>query len=1034
MTNVSEWAISRPAAVAVLFVILSVLGAASFARLPISRFPNLDIPLISISLNQPGATPADLESQVAGKVEQALAGVAGLKNLRTVLDDGRATFTASFRDRVDSGRALEDVQDAVARIRGELPKSIGEPVVEVLDVRERAIATYAAHSPALTPERLSAFIDERTIRDVEAVDGVALVTRLGGARREIRVGLKLDELSARGLSAAGIADAVRAVSDNRASGRTVLSGQEQPIRTLALARTVEDISATKVPVGGDRYVELSDIAVVTDGVEDPDSFARLNNSETIVAFSVFSEKGADEVATFGRVAALISAFSRDEPSVRYRLIDETVSYTYGNVKSTLQVLLEGAFCTIVVVFLFLRDWRATIIAALSLPLAVIPTFWVMGMMGFSLNLVSLLGLTLAIGLLVDDSIVEIENIVRHLQMGKTPVRAAIDATQEIGTPVVAISLTIVAVFVPLTMVEGLPGQYFREFGQTVAAATLLSLLVARLVTPLLAAHLLKPVPVRQTVKPGRRERFYGAVLSLSIERRRYFDMAYVTVTLGVVLVVVTVLACLQGLPRGFVPKEDGTRVLIAVDMPVGTAHAGMLRKSAEIAQTLDVIPEIEQIYSYRPSSTDKGATRDRFMVQLTLSHKSKRARTQADVEAEAAVLLADIPDIRSRNLGQTGTRPFGIALISRDPGNLSRASVDLQTAMRGIPLLRNISTSEGVLRPEIQVVPDADQAAQLGIDADQISRTIRVAMSGDAAHDQPTLDDGTHQTPIRVQVETTGGDNLETIRSLPLVSRTGQTVPVGAVAAVNLGYGAAVIERRDGQRRIDLGADLEPGVTVGEALEAVMEWVDANPLLGDVSIEPTGDAETMRDFFQSFVLASGLALLAVFSVLVVLLGNPLQAMTIMLSLPLSLGGVFAALLITGHALTMPVLIGALMLMGIVAKNAILIVDLAGKIIQRGTDPRIAVVTAARQRARPIVMTTSAMVAGMTPVAFGFGDGGEFREPIAVAVIGGLVVSTVLSLVFVPSLFLVMDSAKRGCCSALKRVGVLRFMVPKSVDP
>ncbi|WP_455273614.1 efflux RND transporter permease subunit [Rhizobium herbae] len=1025
MTNISEWAISRPAVVAVVFVILSVLGAISFYSLPISRFPDIDTPLISVSINQTGATPDDLETQIASKVEPALADVAGLKSLRTALGDGRATFTAEFRARIDSSRALEAVQDAVARIRGDLPKTISEPVIERLDVRERPLATYAATSSTLTPDQLSAFVDERTIKDIEAIDGVARVMRLGGVTREIRVRLRPEELAARGLSASSVSQTVHTASYSRGSGRMALSDQDQPIRTLALIQTVEDIRTTNIPVGGDRYVQLGDIALVADGMEDPVSFARLN-AEPIVTLSVFAEKAADEVETARGVEELISTLSRAEPSIDYKLIDETVSYTQGNVESTLQVLLEGAFCTIVVVFLFLRDWRATLIAALSLPLALIPTFWFMSLMGFSLNLVSLLGLALAIGLLVDDSIVEIENIARHLQMGKTPLRAAIDATQEIGTSVIAISLTIVAVFVPVTMVGGLPGQYFREFGLTVAAATLLSLLVARLVTPLLAAHLMRSAPAPKPVKTSRPEGLYASSLSLSVRRLPYIDMSYVTVGVGIVVVMTTVIAGVQRLPRGFVPKEDGRRVQIAIEMPAGSAYASMLRKADNISRALETIPEVEQIYTYRPPSADKGAVADRFMVQLTLSHASVRVRTQADIEADATAKLANIPDIRSRNMGQTGTSQFSFALESRDPDSLSIATERLRTSMRQMSHFRNISTSEAVLRPETQIVPDADRLAQLGIDAEQISQTVRVAMSGDTTRDLATLNEGTRQTPIRVQLNTIGRDNLQTIRTLPLVSHSGQIVPVGAVAAVTVGYGAAKIERRDGFRRIEVSADLENGSTVGQALKAVTEWIDENPLPGGVTVEPTGDAETMQDFFKSFALATGLGLLAVFCVLVLLLGNPLQPLTILLSLPLSLGGAFAALLITGHALSMPVLIGALMLMGIVAKNAILIVDLASRIAKTGAESRIAVVTAARQRARPILMTTAAMAAGMMPAALGFGDGGEFRAPMAVAVIGGLVVSTALSLVFVPALFLIMDSSQRACQTAFRHDNAARF--------
>lgn len=1039
--NVSQWSISRPAPVIVLFAILLVLGIYSLATLPITRFPDIDMPIISVSIGHPGSTPSDLEKQVAIKVEDAIADVAGLKHLQTLLDNGRATFTAEFRDSVESGQALVDIQNAVARIRGDLPQTIDEPIVERLNVRDLAIATYAISAREMPLHQLTAYIDEHVIKAIQSIKGVGRVIRLGGAKREIRVRLNIDELTARGLSAVGVNQAVRALSEDHASGKGVLAGMEQPIRTLAQAATVEELKGVGINVADDRYIRLGDIARVDDSLEDPISFARLNDDNPTVVFSVFAEKGAREIDMSRRVADRIAALSNAEPAMTYRLIDENVSYTYGNFKSTMQVLLEGAFCTIIVVFIFLRDWRSTLIAAISLPLAVIPTFWAMSMMGFSLNLVSLLGLTLAIGLLVDDSIVEIENIARHLQMGKRPLRAAIGATEEIGTSVIAISLTIVAVFVPVTMVEGLPGQYFREFGLTVAAATLLSLLVARLVTPMLAAYLMRPKLSQDKEQPGRIEQIYAALLSLSVRRlppfrlgaRRsgmtlHLDMAYVTVGLGIAIVVLSIAFGLPGLPRGFVPKEDGTRIVMAVEVPVGTSHADMLKKSEEISRMISTIPEVRQVYSYRLPPGAKNAT-DTFMVQVTLPHKSERTRDQADIGVEIAALLMTVPDIRSRNVGQTGARHFSVALLSRNPEGLLGAAASLEAGMREMPLLRNVSSRANALRPEIQVVPDPDQTAQLGIDSNVIADTIRVATIGEVTRNLATLNDQDRQTPIRVQVQDTGGHNLETIRNLPLVTRMGQVVPVGAVSTVKLGHGPATIDRRDGMRRVEVGADLANGATVGQALAALTQWLESNPLPGEVTMEPTGDAERMREFFASFATSTALGLMAVFAVLVLLLGNPFQPVTVLLSLPLSLGGAVAALQVTGHALTMPVLIGALMLMGIVAKNAILIVDVAGKMVSRGTAPRAAAVLAAQQRARPIIMTTAAMVAGMTPVAFGFGDGGEFRAPMAVAVIGGLIVSTALSLIFVPSLFLVVENFRNACASVLHRISIRKIKQP-----
>ncbi len=489
--NVSAWSIRRPIPAIVAFVVLTVLGLVSFRTMSITRFPNIDIPIVQVLITQSGAAPAELESQVTKKVENAVASINGVWHINSKITDGSSATVIEFNvGSVDIDRALNDVKDQIAKIRSDLPHTIDEPIVSRIDVEGLPIVTYAASAPGMSVEQLSWFVDDSVARDLQSIRGVGEVKRLGGVEREIRVSLDPQKLLALGVTAAAVNEQVRADNVDLGGGRGEIAGQEQAIRTLAGARSLADLAALPIALPGGRKVRLDELGTVVDGAGEPRAFTRLFD-QPIVAFAVTRAKGASDVTVNERIAKRLAEIQADHPEVTFTKVDTQVDNELGNYRSTMETLIEGALLAVVVVFVFLRDLRATIVTAVALPLSIIPTFWAMDAIGFSLNLVSLLAITLVTGILVDDAIVEIENIVRHMRMGKSAWRASLEAADEIGLAVIAISLSIAAIFSPVSFMGGIAGQYFRQFGLTVAIAVLFSLLVARFVTPVFAAYFLR---------------------------------------------------------------------------------------------------------------------------------------------------------------------------------------------------------------------------------------------------------------------------------------------------------------------------------------------------------------------------------------------------------------------------------------------------------------------------------------------------------------------------------------------------------------
>ncbi len=1052
--NFSAWSIRNPVAPILAFVLLMVIGWQAYVSLPITRFPNIDVPIVSISVAEAGAAPAELETQVTRVVEDAVAGITGVKNIRSTISDGISNTGIEFRMEVPTDKAVQDVKDAIDRIRGDLPADVETPVVTKIDVEGQAIMTFAVTAPNLTIEELSWFVDDVVKRALQGQSGIGRIDRYGGADREIRVELDPVKLDSFGITAASVSQQVRATNADLGAGRADLGGGEQAIRILGDATTAATLANVTLSLPGGRFVKLGDLGRVIDTYEELRSFSKFNGNQ-VVTFSVFRAKGASEVSVAETTNDTLAKIRADHPEVQISPVDDTVYYTVGNFEAAKSTLVEGALLAVFVVFLFLQNWRATMISAVALPLSVIPTFFVMNQLGFSLNLISLLALTLATGILVDDAIVEVENIARHIRMGKSPYRAAIDAADEIGLAVIATSFTIVAVFVPVSFMPGIPGQYFRQFGMTVAIAVLFSLLVARLITPLMAAYLMRSKDAAEhEVRDGPFMRGYLWIVRMTMKVR------YLTLMAAVGLLAVSLYFMLQ-IPGSFIPPEDVSRISVSAELPPGSTLQATDRTTGEMLKRIRGIEGVKDVFVLGGSSPvgDLDIRRATITVLLdkldsslelklsNLAHKIPlvgpyipaipshgRQIPQSAIEAKIFDRLATVPDVRAFKLNDRGERDISYSILSSDEKALNEGVARLETALRGEPLLSDVATEGALPRPEVQVTPRLEEAARLGVTTRQIAETVRVATIGDFDASLAKVSVGDRQIPVRVQVAKDVREDLGRIGALKILTASGKVVPLNAVADIRIAEGPSVVNRLNRARIATIGANLPPGVALGTATDRFNAIIAGVTLPPGVSVASAGDAEIQAELTQSFANAMILGLMLVLTVLILLFKSVIQPFTILFSLPLAIGGVAAALILTGSAISMPVLIGILMLMGIVTKNAILLVEFAIEMRRAGMNRLDALVEAGHKRARPIVMTSIAMSAGMLPSALGVGEGGSFRAPMATAVIGGIIVSTVLSLVVVPSFFLIMDDLSRLLAWALGRFIGKKEKEPAEMSP
>jgi multidrug efflux pump subunit AcrB len=986
LRNISAWSIRNPVPPIVLFMALMLAGVVSFMRMEVQGQPDIDIPLVIVNISQPGAAPSELENQVTQKVEAAIRSVNGIEELTSSVSEGNSTTRVALAIGTPIDRAVDDVRDAVQRIRSDLPEGILEPQVNRIDTAENDIASFAAITTDMSIERLSWYVDNTVARELLSVPGLASVSRTGGVDREIRVILDPARLQAYGVTAAQVNQQLRATNINTAGGRAEIGGREQALRVTGNVATAFQLGQTQINVGGGRTVRLSALADVRDSFAEQRGYAT-RDGQQVLSISIQRAQGYSDLTVFEGAEEKLRELEERNPGVRFELLSTNANEVHDSYEQSMTTLFEGALLAVIVVFLFLRDWRATIISAVAIPLSAIPTFFFMDLLGFTLNGMTLLALSLVAGVLVDDAIVEIENIVRHMRMGKNAYQASIEAADEIGLAVVATTFSIVAVFMPVGFMPGVPGQYFKNFGFTVVAAVLISLAVARMITPMMAAYLLKPHG-QAPHGEGRVMNGYMAVLRWTLKHR------WATVVGGFTALVATVFMFMS-LPSAFFPPEDMDEVTFNVGMAPGTT---LEQSAAVVKQAEEIIRQEPEVVSLFSRVRVGGAS-----IQAVL--KDDRERSSVEIQRAVTPKLAVIPDARVFVRSQTGGfRDVSINLGGEDPVLLTEVANKLVAEMQGIPELVAPRIGGSLVRPEITIKPRLDMAAELGVSTQALSQAIRVATIGEIDQNSARFSLADRQIPIRVALSANAREQLSTIENLPVPTSTGGSVPLRLVAEIKLGAGPTRIERSNQMRVLSVGADLAPGVVDSQAREKIKQLPTMKDLPIGVQEVVQGQQRMQAELIANFMIAVVAGLLLVLAVLILLYKRALPPLVNMGSLFLAPLGGLLALWLVGYPITLPVYIGMLMLIGIVAKNSILLIDFALEEMNKGVDKFTAIMDAGHKRAQPIVMTTVAMSAGMVPTALALHGPDEFGQPMGTTVIGGLILSTFLTLVLVPGTF------------------------------
>ena len=1011
MRNISSWAIKNPIPVIMLFVLLCFAGLVGFKSMRINNNPDVDLPFVVVTAVRPGAAPQELETQVTRLIEDSIAGLGQVRHINSTVVDGASTTFIEFELGVDHERVTNDVRNAMSNLRGSLPQDMQEPTVTRVDVSGGGLITYVVKAPTLTPEQRSWFVDNDVSRALLAIKGVREVNRQGGVSREIEIALDPDRLAARGVTAAAVSQALVSSNADLPGGRVTISGAERAIRTLGAAGSVEQLRETRVPVSSGGTVRLADLGTITDHWAEPRSRARYDGQE-VVTFNMVRGRGASEVQTAQKIRKAIEKLDKDHPELQIEEITSNVKYIEESYVASMEALVVGAILAVLVVLLFLRDWRATLLAAVAIPMSLFPTFAILAPMNQSLNGITLLALSLTVGILVDDAIVEIENIVRHMRGGKSPYAAAMEAADEIGLAVVATTFTIVAVFAPVGFMPGIIGQFFKAFALAACISVLFSLVVARLLTPLMGAYMLKADDKHEDKDPA----WMGPYLkTLNWGLRNRWKVLW----MGLPMFAFSIFLATR-LPFEFQPQVDRGRAEFSVELPPGAT----LDETDAITQrvTRELLARKEVVSVYAAVGSNSAVNKASLTADLTdkKTRISQKVFSRQMVDQFAAIPGARIGSGSNNGGGPSNGGSYTLSLVSDNGPALEAAARKVEAEMRSVPGLAHVVNTASIARPEIVVTPKPDQAARAGVSAGAISQAVRVATIGDVDQNLPKYNLGDRQVPIRLRLNSSAREDIAVLQTLQVPSANGP-VPLNAVADVRFGAGPSQVDRRDRSRVATITAELD-GIVIGEAQKRVHALASVKNLPNGVKEVAAGDAEFIQEMVTGFLGALITGILLMYVVLVLLFRSFAHPITIMVALPLAIGGAFGLLVLAHSSFSISTLIGILMLMGIAAKNSILLVEYAIMAMkEHGLDKRTAIIDAAHKRARPILMTTVAMGAGMLPTAIGLGAEVEFRAPMAIAVIGGLITSTLLSLLYIPVVFILMDGLTVRSGKLMRRV-------------
>ncbi len=968
--NISSWSIRNPVPAVLCFILLTVFGLIGFHKLQVQDFPDMDLPTISISASLEGAAPSQLENEVARKIEDKLTSLSQLDHITTKITDGAVSISVSFKLEKDPQTALSEVRNAVDGARASLPSEMAAPTVSKSDAANSALLTYTASSTTLDEQDLSWFVDNDLAKALLSVKGVSKVERIGGIDREVHVDLNPALMAGLGLTAETVSSELTTMQRERSGGQGDIGGQRQSSRTLVGVGSAADVAALTITTGDGRRVRLDQIARVTDGAADRASYAFLDG-KPVVGVQITRAKGNSDVTVLHDVRKAIATFAESHPEVRLAEASNTVSPIEDNYEGSMSMLIEGALLAIAVVWWFLRDGRATLVSAAALPLSIIPTFGAIYLAGYSLNTITLLALSLVVGILVDDAIVEIENIERHLRMGKTPYQAAMEAADEIGLAVIATTFALVAVFLPTAFMSGIPGLIFRQFGVTASVAVLMSLLVARLLTPMMAAYLMKAT--RHAERDGPVMTRYLRWVGGGLDKRG-------RTMLAAGLMLLLSLAMAAALKTGFFPAQDKAQTQVTLELTPGSTLEQSRAVALQAEALIRRLPEVKGVFSTVGSASDSSnpatgtsSTADvrTSTLVVDLVARGERKSKQSAVEEAIRHQLRDLPGVRvAVNNGGNGEK-LQITLAGSDATSLESAAAALESQLRTLHGIGNVTSSAALQRPEVQFRPDPARAAALGVTTEAAADAIRIGTYGAYSTSLPKLNLPERQIAIRARIDPALRQDLDAIGQLRVAGTNG-SVTVASVGTLSIGSGPSQIDRLDRARNITLSVELN-GRTIGEVNQEAQQLPALQHLPAGVHQVQQGELQNMSELFQSFGLAMAIGVFCVYAVLVLLFHDFLQPATILCALPLSLGGALLSLLITRMSFSMPALIGLLMLMGIVTKNSILLVEYA--IMARrehGLSRLAALMDACHKRARPIVMTTIAMGPACCPTRSAWG--------------------------------------------------------------
>ncbi|MBO9100899.1 MULTISPECIES: efflux RND transporter permease subunit [unclassified Rhizobium] len=1002
--NISAWSIRNPVPPILLFALLTVCGLLAFSKLQVQNFPDMDLPTIKIAASLEGAAPTQLETEVARKIEDKLATLSLLDHITTTITDGSVAISVSFKLEKNSESALNEVRNAVDSAKSDLPSEMDSPTVSKVTVQSSVLVAYAVRSKQLNETELSWFVDNDMTKALLSVGGVGEVDRLGGVDREVHIDLDANTMTSLGVTASDVSARVKSVQSDKSGGRGDIGSSRQTIRTLGAVPSVEDIATLAIPLSTGQSVRLDELGKVTDSFAERSSLAYLNG-DRVIAVQIKRSNGFSDTAVAEDIQKEMKAFASQHPEVEIVDAYTTVNPVIENYDGSMEMLYEGAILAVIVVWLFLRDFRATCLSAIALPLSIIPTFLVMHFFDYSLNTVTLLALSLVVGILVDDAIVEVENISRHLQAGKTPMNAAIEAADEIGLAVIATTFTLVAVFLPTAFMSGIPGLIFRQFGIVASVAVLSSLLVARFLTPMMAAYLLKPGQAEAA--DGRIMRAYIALVKTCLNHRKMTMLVT-----GIFLVLS--LSSIPFLQTGFFPASDDAQTQVTLTLQPGSTldqTDAVSRRASDIVSKLTDVTQVFSVVGSSSSSSgiDSTTTADvtKATLVVNLTDIKKRSRKQAAIESDIRNALSSLAGVRVEvGTGGNGTK-LELTLASDDPTSLEQAGSALEEQLRTLKGIGAVTSSASLQAPEIQIRPDFAKAAALGITSETIAEAVRVSTNGDYSSALAKLNLPQRQIPIRVRFNANSREDIDAISQLQVAGANGK-VALGSIAAISIGGSPSELDRIDRARNITLSIELN-GRILGDVNKEAQALSALRQLPQGVHQVEQGELQRSSELFTSFGTSMGIGIFCIYAVLVLLFHDFFQPVTILMALPLALGGALAPLLITGTSFSMPAIIGLILLMGVVSKNSILLVEYAIMSRRNGMARFEALVDACHKRARPIIMTTIAMGAGMMPAAMSLSGGdSSFRQPMAIVVLGGLITSTFLSLLIIPTVYTFVD--------------------------